>query len=113
MTPKQFQKFLQRDFNRCWHCGAGDDGLVPHHRKNRQMGSKNSSADQDSNIIVMCSFNFQMESDAASAARAKDFGWKLESYEDPETKPVYDAYSGKWFLLKNNFVRVEIDNSKI
>ena len=111
MTPKEFQKYLARD-GHCWHCGSTDDDLIPHHRKNRQMGSKNSSANKDSNVIVMCQFNFLMEADAVSAARARHYGWKLESYEDPETKPVYDAYVGEWYLLKNGFRRVEFDNQK-
>lgn len=114
MTPKQFQKYLDRDFGRCWHCGSSGDDLVPHHRKNRQMGSKNASAEQDSNILVMCAnFNSEMESSAEAAEYARRMNWKLDSWSDPQLEPVYDTYIGDWWILNNGFVRVEYDETKI
>lgn len=97
MTPKQFEKFLKRD-GHCWHCGA-DEGLVPHHRKNRGMGGSK-VRDVPSNIIVMCAeFNQRMESDSWAAQEAREKGWKLESWQDPYKEPCVDDTDGfEWYL---------------
>lgn len=103
MTPKEFEKYKRRD-KACWHCGSDGEDLIPHHRLNRGFGGKNGKAGQPSNIIVMCAqFNGLMESDAASAAEARQFGWKLESWQDPDFVPVYEASSGDWWILENDF----------
>jgi hypothetical protein len=100
MTPKQFQKFLDRDGG-CLHCGRFPEA-VPHHRANRGMGGSK-QRDVPSNIIVLCSIvNGQLESDPIAARRAKIWGWKLESWQDPREVPVYDPRSGFWFKLDDN-----------
>lgn len=106
MTPKQFRKFTERD-KRCYHCGATED-LIPHHRSNRGMGGAR-SADKPSNIISMCAIiNGLMESDSAVAEAAREFGWKLSRYENALIKPVYDASTGFWFRLDDNYKRAAI-----
>lgn len=98
MTPKQFQKFLDRDGS-CWHCGT-TEGLAPHHRVNRGMGGSK-ARDEASNVIVMCfKMNGLMESDPIVAQMAREWGWKLESWQKPAEVPVYNAYAGKWYLVK-------------
>jgi hypothetical protein len=104
MTPKQFEKYLARD-RHCWHCGQEDD-LIPHHRMNRGAGGKNSKANQSSNIIVMCArINDLMESNAAWAAIARERGWKLSSYQNPDEIPIFDDCLKKWFTINNLFAK--------
>ena len=106
MTGKEFSKYLRRDGAACWHCGDTGADLIPHHRLNRGAGGKNSKADQPSNILVMCAvFNGLMESDAASAAEARRYGWKLASWQSPDFEPAYNAYTGEWWLLENDFTK--------
>lgn len=103
MTPKQFQKYLDRDKG-CCHCGT-TDALVPHHRKNRGMGGAK-SRNLPSNILAVCYLlNTQMESDADTAQQARDYGWKLESWQDPSSTPYFDLMTGEWILLGDNYQR--------
>ena len=67
------------------------------------------SKDQPSNIIVMCAvINDQMESNATTAQLAREYGWKISRYENSLIRPVYDAVSGFWFRLDDDFVRQSI-----
>jgi hypothetical protein len=98
MTPKQFRKFLDRDGG-CWHCGDAETA-VPHHRVNRGMGGSK-ARDEPSNVIVMCSMvNGLMESDPIMAEMAREFGWKLESWQNPVDVPIFEATSGVWYFLR-------------
>ena len=107
MSPKQFQKFLDRD-KMCWHCGAAED-LIPHHRANRGMGGSK-ARHEPSNIVTMCSVvNGLMESDPVVAQMAREFGWKLESWQKPIEVAIYNAYLGKWFKI-NEYERVELED---
>ena len=108
MTKKQFAKFLARDFNRCWHCGASDETLVGQHRKGRQMGgSKSATTNGTANIIVFCSeANGRLESDAAFAKVARSKGWALNSWQTPDSVPVFDVVSQCWYQLDDLFGRV-------
>lgn len=111
MTSRQFAKYLKRD-RHCLHCGKTDDTLIPQHRINRGMGGSK-ILDRPSNIIVMCSlFNGLIESDFDRAMKAKEYGWKLDSWEDPLTSPVYDMVAGKWFLLDDEFTKSLFISSK-
>jgi hypothetical protein len=104
MTPKEFRNYLERD-QHCWHCGVEED-LIPHHRLNRGAGGKNSKANQSSNIIAMCSkINGLMESDARWANKARDCGWKISSYQNPDEIPIFDNTLGKWFIINNLFIK--------
>ncbi|HLP97632.1 MAG TPA: hypothetical protein VK149_04225 [Sideroxyarcus sp.] len=101
MTPKQFERYLQRDGG-CLHCGA-TEGVVPHHRGNRGMGGSK-ARDVPANIIVMCSrFNGLMESDPAAAETARLMGWKISTHDNPELIPVLNGISGEWVMLDNSF----------
>jgi hypothetical protein len=103
MTKKEFDKYLARDRG-CWHCGATGDDLIPHHRLNRGMGSKNSKASQPSNIIVLCSqANGLLESNAKFAELGRQFGWKLRSHETPTEVPIFGH--GGWWLLNDDFTK--------
>jgi hypothetical protein len=104
MNKKQFDKFLARD-KHCYHCGISDDTLVPNHRANRGMGGSK-TREKPSNVVVMCSvMNGLIESSSGLAEQAKWFGWKLESWEDPLTSPVYDFMLGNWYLFDDNYGR--------
>lgn len=105
MTPKQFRRFIERD-KHCPHCGATSEMLVPHHRSNRGMGGAR-SANQPANILSVCAWlNGAMESSAAVAEQAREYGWKIGRNQDPTSTPVYDQVVGEWYLLDNNYHRV-------
>lgn len=71
-------------------------------------GSK--KRDVPSNLIVLCSAqNTAIESNAAAAKVAKQFGWKLESWQAPLAQPVYDMVSGVWYLLDDSYGRIVTD----
>lgn len=104
MNQKQFQRFIDRD-GHCPHCGTTDETLVPNHRANRGHGG-HKAGNQPSNIIVLCSYmNWLIETDAATAAYAREMGWKLGRYADPLTTPVFDGATGTRWLLDNNYER--------
>lgn len=105
MKPKEFEKYLKRDFYRCYHCGISDNTLVPQHRLGRGMGGSK-VRDVPSNIITLCSDqNGRIESNAIAASRARRLGWKLESWQDPTLTPVFDMNTGEWFILGDDFTR--------
>ena len=95
MKPKEFRKYLDRDGEKCLHCGT-TEGLVPQHRRNRGMGGSK-ERDMPSNIIVMCSaFNERIEQDADAASKAVQYGWKVVGMDIPWLARVqlFDVYSG-------------------
>lgn len=103
MTPKEFQKYLDRDGG-CLHCGERE-AVAPHHRANRGMGGSK-VRDVPSNIMVLCSYmNGLIESSAIMAGHARMAGWKLFQGEQPSQTPVYDAMTGTWWLLDDNYGR--------
>jgi hypothetical protein len=104
MTPKEFAKYLKRD-GACYHCGTTDDTLIPQHRANRGAGGSK-IRDKPANIIVFCSAaNGLLESDAILATQGRAYFWKLYTWQDPELEPVYEAHSGLWWLLGNDYNR--------
>lgn len=106
MTPKEFQKYLDRDGAYCPHCGTTET-LVPQHRAGRGMGG--SKKQTPANIILLCSlFNGLIESDAVAQATAKRFGYKLSRWQTPEIEPYFDIMAGKWFILNTNFTKSEL-----
>jgi len=108
MNSKQFDKFKERDFGRCVHCGLDDDTLVPQHRKNRGFGGSK-ERDKPSNILTFCSaFNGLIESSAEAARAARMNGWKLDSWDDPTEVPFYSG--GAWYILTDDFGRFQLLN---
>ena len=112
MNKKTFDLYLARDGS-CFHCGLADNTLIPHHRKNRQAGGKNKSADQPSNIIVLCAeANVRLESNAKFAELGRKFGWKLRQHENPTEVPIFGH--GGWWLLNDDFTKdlleTEVEN---
>lgn len=106
MNKKEFEKFLARD-KYCLHCGAQDETLVPQHRRNRGMGGSKSRS-KPSNVIVVCSLsNGLFEASESHSMTAQKYGWKLRAGETPEYSPVYDAYAGVWYLLDDEYGRIQ------
>lgn len=98
MNQKAFRKFLDRDGWACVHCGNTGDDLVPQHRVNRGMGGSK-ELNKPSNIIVICSlFNGLIEADVKAAELAKRMGWKLSSWQSPESTPVWYTPSRHGFF---------------
>ena len=72
----------------CWHCGT-QQNLQIHHRRNRGFGSSK-LLDTPQNLIRVCAaYNYAMEANANTAADAREFGHKLQSWRDI-TDPVFD-----------------------
>lgn len=106
MTPKQFQRYLDRDGG-CLHCGLNDETLVPQHRKGKGLGGSK-LLDNSSNIIVFCSYyNGLIESNAIEAEKAIYYGWKVSRWQSPEEIPVFSVISGKWWILTNDYKRIK------
>jgi hypothetical protein len=105
MTPKQFAEYLDRDAGRCYHCGNAGDNLVPQHRAGRGMGGSR-KRNNYANIIVLCSAsNGLLESDANFAGIGRKYGWKISQYDNPLEVPIYEAWSGLWYKLKDDGTR--------
>lgn len=103
MNSKEFAKYLRRDIG-CVHCGVVEQA-VNHHRANRGNGGMK-SLNRPSNILVVCSqLNGLMESDADWAARARDYGWKISKFAQPEFEPVYYPLEGRWYYLDDFYER--------
>lgn len=107
MTEKEFKKYLARD-GHCYHCGTTDETLIPQHRRNRGMGGSVSRS-RPSNLIVLCSlFNGAIEAVTEASVTAQRYGWKLRQGQEPTDTPVFDSWSGTWYLLDDNFGKMEI-----
>lgn len=62
--------------------------------------------DGSSNLVIICSLlNGLIESDHRWARVAQEYGWKLNSWQDPKEEPVFDTLSGTWFQLDDDFNR--------
>lgn len=106
MTNKQFRKLLDRDGG-CLHCGE-TVAVAPNHRINRGMGGSK-VRDVPSNLVVLCSvLNGLIESDSRYARVAKEYGWKLESWQNPREVKVFSTILGKWLLLDDEFGYSEV-----
>lgn len=109
VTPKQFAKYEARD-KYCPHCGQTAPYLVPHHRSNRGFGGYK-KADRPSNIIAICAIlNGAMESDSETARQAQEYGWKISRYADPVEVPIWDSVAGEWWLLTDDYNRLQSRN---
>lgn len=101
MKPKDFARLVERD-GHCLHCGT-TEALSPNHRANRGMGGSK-VRDVPSNLVVLCSWmNGQIEADARLAAVAHAYGWKLSTWQDFRSYPVFDTLSGEWRLLDDHY----------
>lgn len=111
MKPKDFKRLLVRDGGRCPHCGEME-ALAPNHRINRGMGGSK-VLDFPANYVLLCSImNGQIEADHRWAALAESYGWKLKSWQNPLTEPVFDTLTGEWRLLDNNWGFIVITQKK-
>lgn len=104
MTKKELALLIARD-PYCPHCGLGMPYLVPHHRKNRGMGGSK-LLNNPANLLMVCAdLNGKMEQQSQVAEDARLYGWKLKSWEDPLEVPVYDAWSGQVYKLKDDYTK--------
>lgn len=107
LTKKQWEQLLERDGGYCLHCGR-TEALAPNHRMNRGMGGSK-TRHRPSNWVLLCSsFNGRIEDDSYHRDEAIRSGWKLESWQTFDT-PVLDACTGIWWLLDDEFGRVECE----
>jgi hypothetical protein len=52
-----------------------------------------------------------MESNPLVADMARAYGWKLSRYENPLVVPVFDALTGNWYQLDDNYGRRILNQS--
>jgi len=91
----------------CWHCGT-QQNLQIHHRRNRGFGSSK-LLDTPQNLIRVCAaYNYAMEADANTAADAREFGHKLQSWRDI-SDPVFDQSELTWYKLTEDGDRVKTE----
>lgn len=111
LKRKEFEKLRERD-SYCLHCGE-TEAVSPNHRSNRGMGGSK-LLDVPSNLVLLCSeLNGLIESDAAYAEIAREFGWKLSRYDKPAEIPVLDNMAGAWYLLNDSFGRNLVSKKEI
>jgi hypothetical protein len=107
MKPKEFGRLVARD-SYCLHCQE-TEAVAPNHRINRGMGGSK-TRNHAANYVLICStLNGLIESDNRWARVAKEYGWKLEAWQDPYTEPVFDLVMGVWYLLDDDFTRMVVD----
>jgi len=106
VNGRAFALYLARDMHCPCGCVGREDTFVPQHRVNRGMGGSK-VLDRPANVIVICSSaNGLIESNATWAKRARDYGWKLSRWQEPEAEPFYDLANGTWNLIDNIYNRV-------
>jgi hypothetical protein len=60
------------------------------------------------NLILICAkYNGLIESNAAVAAEARDFGHKLASWDD-FSSPVFDQFDLTWFTLSPDGSKIPV-----
>lgn len=98
---------IEKRDKHCYHCGATEN-LVLHHRRNRGMGGSK-LLDTPQNLIRVCNtYNGLMESDPVTAADAREFGHKLQSWRDI-SDPVFDQSELTWYKLTEDGGRVKTE----
>lgn len=103
MKKSDFQRLVARD-SYCLHCGE-TEAVAPNHRANRGMGGSK-AAEVPSNLVLICSvLNGLIESDHRWADLAYANGWKVSKWAEWRDIPVFDAITGTWYLLNDDFTR--------
>ena len=75
---------------------------------NRGSGGR-PSLDRIDNLLLVCAgYNGLMESDAATAMQARDFGHKLASWDD-FSHPVFDQTELTWWTLTEDGSKIRTD----
>ena len=105
MTSDRIRRLLKQRDSHCWDCGTDQD-LVPHHRQNRGAGGRKSLDRLDNLILVCATYNGLMESDAAVASQARDFGHKLQSWNE-FSDPVFDQFDLSWWILTEDGSKIQ------
>jgi hypothetical protein len=98
---------LERDGSRCYHCGTSEN-LQIHHRRSKGFGGSK-LLDLYQNLITVCAaYNYAMEADADTAAEAREYGHKLQSWRDI-SDPVFDTPNLTWYKLTEDGDRVKTE----
>lgn len=96
---------LEKRDEYCPHCRS-TSGLVIHHRKNRKSGGSKLLDRADNLLLVCATYNSMMESDKATMINAREFGHKLQSWEE-FSDPVFDQISLTWWILSPDGSKIQ------
>jgi hypothetical protein len=100
-TPATKAAIHDRDGDRCCLCGFifPRSELTAHHRRNRQAGGSTvPEANSVRNGLTLCwGDNGLIESNADRAQEARDWGIKLESWQELDRPVLYP--DGQWYVL--------------
>jgi hypothetical protein len=107
MVSDRVRKQVEKRDSACWHCGQTED-LVIHHRRNRGMGGSKLIDTVQNLIRVYNDYNSKMESDPETAAEAREFGHKLQSWREM-SDPVFDTPNLTWYKLTEDGDRVKTE----
>lgn len=106
LPPLTVARLAVRDGRACLHCGT-DETLTVQHRAVKGHGGRR-SAERLSNGIILCNaLNVAVEQSAEVAWWAAYYGWKILTSSDPSAVSVYDAGTGRWWLLDDRGGRIE------
>lgn len=101
--PLSLDKIHGRDGGRCPHCGAPADTVQ--HRQRRGSGGSN-EAERPSNGIGLCWAANDADANVAGVRELFEVrGWSVSRYDDPAEVPVWDAWSGRWWMLTDTWTR--------
>lgn len=103
VSRKLRERVMKRDGHCCVECG-GMSMLTIQHRANRGMGGNpNGDRNKLSNLITMCWFsNELLEQDTVRRDEGLKYGWKLNSWDNPVTEPVFYRWAREWRYLDDD-----------
>ena len=107
MISDRIRRLVTERDHHCLHCGT-NEGLQVHHRKNRGQGGSKLLDRLDNLILVCAAYNYAMEADPDAARDAREFGHKLQSWQD-FSNPVFDQSELTWYKLTEDGGRVKVN----
>lgn len=99
----------ERDGHQCAGCGTASSLTTQHRRARGMGGTSRREVNLPSSLLTLCGSGTQGCHGWAEAhpERARELGWSVPSWADPESLPV-KYWDGRWYLLVDD-TRVRTD----